>query len=67
MVRDRGNARWGLPSPQFALKGRNSYSWVTNIRNVTSPTGGDGSAWHTGACTSFSEPEAQPDGTKLPA
>jgi putative SOS response-associated peptidase YedK len=30
-------ARWGMPSPIFALKGRNSDSGVTNIRNVSSP------------------------------
>jgi hypothetical protein len=27
-------ARWGMPSPLLALKGRNSDSGVTNIRNV---------------------------------
>jgi putative SOS response-associated peptidase YedK len=30
-------ARWGMPSPVFALKGRNSDSGVTNVRNVASP------------------------------
>jgi putative SOS response-associated peptidase YedK len=30
-------ARWGLPSPVSALKGRNSDSGVTNVRNVGSP------------------------------
>ena len=30
-------ARWGMPSPVFALKGRNSDPGVTNVRNVTSP------------------------------
>ncbi len=30
-------ARWGMPSPVFALKGRNSDPGVTNIRNVASP------------------------------
>jgi|SRR5450631_3385765 putative SOS response-associated peptidase YedK len=30
-------ARWGMPSPVFALKGRNSDPGVTNIRNVGSP------------------------------
>ncbi len=30
-------ARWGMPSPVFALKGRNSDSGVTNIRNAASP------------------------------
>ena len=30
-------ARWGMPSPVFALKGRNSDPGVTNVRNVGSP------------------------------
>jgi putative SOS response-associated peptidase YedK len=30
-------ARWGMPSPIFALKGRNSDSGVTNVRNAASP------------------------------
>jgi hypothetical protein len=30
-------ARWGMPSPAFALKGRNSDLGVTNVRNVASP------------------------------
>jgi putative SOS response-associated peptidase YedK len=30
-------ARWGMPSPIFALKGRNCDPGVTNIRNFTSP------------------------------
>ncbi len=30
-------ARWGMPSPAFALKGRNSDPGVTNVRNVASP------------------------------
>lgn len=30
-------ARWGMPSPVFALKGRNADPGVTNIRNVASP------------------------------
>ena len=30
-------ARWGMPSPAFALKGRNSDPGVTNARNVASP------------------------------
>ena len=30
-------ARWGMPSPIFALKGRNSDPGVTNVRNVKSP------------------------------
>lgn len=30
-------ARWGMPSPAFVLKGRNSDPGVTNVRNTTSP------------------------------
>jgi hypothetical protein len=30
-------ARWGMPSPIFALKGKKSDPGVTNIRNVKSP------------------------------
>jgi hypothetical protein len=37
-------ARWGMPSPVFALKGRNSDSGVTNVRMSPRHIGGDGSA-----------------------
>lgn len=68
-VREVANARWGMPSPVFALKGRNSDSGITNVRNVTS--------WHwkqwlgiDNRClvpfTSFSENETLADGTKPP-
>ena len=30
-------ARWGMPSPAFALKGRTTDPGVTNIRNTSSP------------------------------
>ena len=30
-------ARWGMPSPVFALKGRNSDGGVTIVRNVAPP------------------------------
>ena len=62
-------ARWGMPSPAFALKGRNSDPGVTNIRNTASPH------WRRWLgpehrCvvpfTSFSENEHLPDGTKPP-
>ncbi|MFM9973545.1 MAG: SOS response-associated peptidase [Beijerinckiaceae bacterium] len=62
-------ARWGMPSPAFALKGRNSDPGVTNVRNVASPH------WRRWLgpehrClvpfTSFSENEALPDGTHPP-
>jgi len=63
-------ARWGMPSPQFALKGRNSDPGVTNVRNVASPH------WRRwlgveSRCvvpfTSFSENEALPVGSHPPA
>ena len=30
-------ARWGMPSPVFALKGKKSDPGITNVRNVKSP------------------------------
>jgi putative SOS response-associated peptidase YedK len=36
-VRELAMARWGMPSPVFALKGRKTDPGVTNIRNVASP------------------------------
>jgi putative SOS response-associated peptidase YedK len=30
-------ARWGMPSPAFALRGRNADPGVTNVRNTASP------------------------------
>jgi hypothetical protein len=36
-VRELAMARWGMPSPKRALKGRTTDPGVTNIRNVTSP------------------------------
>jgi putative SOS response-associated peptidase YedK len=68
-VRELSLARWGMPSPAFALKGRNSDSGVTNIRNVASPH------WRRwlgveSRCvvpfTSFSENEVLPDGSRPP-
>ena len=62
-------ARWGMPSPVFALKGRNSDGGVTNVRNVSSPH------WRRwlgveSRCvvpfTSFAENELQPDGSRPP-
>ena len=62
-------ARWGMPSPVFALKGRDSDTDVTNIRNVKSPH------WRRWLgiehrCvvpfTSFSENEPLADGSKPP-
>ncbi len=62
-------ARWGMPSPLFALKGRNSDPGVTNIRNVASPH------WRRwlgveSRCvvpfSSFSENQPMPDGSRPP-
>jgi putative SOS response-associated peptidase YedK len=62
-------ARWGMPSPKFAIEGRNSDPGVTNIRNVASPH------WRRwlgveSRCvvpfTSFAENELQPDGSRPP-
>ena len=62
-------ARWGMPSPIFALKGRRTDPGVTNIRNVKSPH------WRRwlgteNRClvpfTSFSENELRPGGSKQP-
>jgi putative SOS response-associated peptidase YedK len=62
-------ARWGMPSPVFALKGRNSDSGVTNVRNTASPH------WRRwlgveSRCvvpfTSFSENELLPNGSRPP-
>lgn len=36
-AREISMGRWGMPSPQFALKGRTTDPGVTNIRNVASP------------------------------
>lgn len=63
-------ARWGMPSPVFALQGRNSDPGVTNVRNAASPHWrrwlGVGSRCVV-PFTSFSENELQPDGSRPPA
>jgi putative SOS response-associated peptidase YedK len=68
-VRELTTARWGMPSPVFALKGRNSDPGVTNVRNVSSPH------WRRwlgveSRCvvpfTSFSENEVLPNGSRPP-
>ena len=67
--RELAMARWGMPSPAFALRTRNSDPGVTNIRNVASP---HWRRWlgppHRCAVpfTSFSETEHLPDGSKPP-
>ncbi|HQT86267.1 MULTISPECIES: SOS response-associated peptidase [Acidiphilium] len=62
-------ARWGMPSPAFALKGKKTDPGITNVRNVASPH------WRRWLgikhrCvvpfTSFSENETMPDGTRPP-
>ena len=67
--RELAMARWGMPSPSSALKGRNSDAGVTNVRNVSSPH------WRRwlgleGRCavpfTSFAENELQPGGSRPP-
>jgi putative SOS response-associated peptidase YedK len=67
--RELAMARWGMPSPVFALKGRNSDPGITNVRNVASPH------WRRwlgveSRClvpfTSFSENETLPNGSKPP-
>ena len=61
------DARWGLPSTAFAMKGRNSDGGITNVRNTAS------SHWRrwlgpANRClvpfTTFAEPETLPDGKK---
>jgi putative SOS response-associated peptidase YedK len=68
-TRELSMARWGMPSPVFALKGRNSDPGITNVRNVNSPH------WRRwlgveSRCvvpfTSFSENEVLPDGSRPP-
>lgn len=63
-------ARWGMPSPAFALQGKKTDPGVTNVRNTKSPH------WRRwlgleSRClvpfTSFSEPEPLPDGSRPPA
>ena len=68
-VRDLAMARWGMPSPTFALKGRKTDPGVTNVRNTSSPH------WRRWLSpehrclvplTAFSEPERQSDGKSEP-
>jgi putative SOS response-associated peptidase YedK len=67
--RELAMARWGMPSPVFALKGRNSDAGVTNVRNTASP---HWRRWLAPECrcvvpfTSFSENETLPNGSKPP-
>lgn len=65
--RELATARWGLPSPAFALQGKKTDPGVTNVRNTASPH------WRrwlgpANRClvplTSFAEPHPQPDGSR---
>ena len=67
--RELALARWGLPSPAFALKGRNSDPGVTNVRNVASPHWRRWLALQNRCVvpfTSFAEHEALPNGSRPP-
>lgn len=68
-VRELVMARWGMPSPAFALEGKKVDKGVTNIRRASSPH------WRrwlglASRClvpfTSFSEPERTPEGKSQP-
>lgn len=68
-VRELVTARWGMPSPAFALQGKKVDKGVTNIRNLSSPH------WRrwTGPAsrcvvpfTAFSENEKGADGKAVP-
>ena len=68
-VRELTMARWGMPSPAFALAGKKTDPGVTNVRNAASPH------WRRwlgpeNRCivpfTSFSENEVLPNGSRPP-
>lgn len=67
--RELVTARWGMPSPVFALKGRTTDPGVTNVRNVKSPHWrrwlGEGARCVV-PFTSFSEYETTAEGKKAP-
>ena len=69
-VRELAMARWGMPSPVFALKGRNSDPGVTNVRNVVlaalAPMARRREPMRRPVHVSFSENELQPDGSRPP-
>ena len=67
--RELAMARWGMPSPAFALKGKKTDPGVTNVRNVQSPhwrrwLGGESRC--VVPFTSFAEHEKLPDGSRPP-
>jgi putative SOS response-associated peptidase YedK len=62
-------ARWGMPSPIFALEGKKSDPGVTNVRNVKSPHWRRWLAIESRCLvpfTSFAENEVLPDGRRPP-
>lgn len=69
-VRQLSMARWGMPTPAFALKGKKTDKGVTNVRNTKSP---HWRRWLGVDCrcvvpfNSFSENEKMPDGSRPPA
>jgi putative SOS response-associated peptidase YedK len=69
-VRELAMARWGMPSPAFALKGKRTDPGVTNVRNTASP---HWRRWlsEEHRClvplTAFSEPDRGLDGKSVPA
>ena len=67
--RELARARWGMPSPAFALQGKRVDKGITNVRNPSSPH------WRrwlgpSNRCvvpfTSFAEPARLPDGSSGP-
>jgi putative SOS response-associated peptidase YedK len=68
-VRELVMARWGMPSPAFALQGRQVDRGVTNVRNTASP---HWRRWLVPAArclvpfTSFSEPGLNAEGKSEP-
>ena len=68
-IRELAPARWGMPSPAFALQGKKVDRGVTNVRNTDSP---HWRRWLAPASrclvpfTSFSESARGPDGKSLP-
>lgn len=68
-MRELVRARWGMPSPAFALQGRKVDKGVTNVRNAGSP---HWRRWLSplSRClvpfTSFSENDKGPDGRAVP-
>ncbi len=67
--RELAMARWGMPSPAFALQGKKTDPGVTNVRNTGSPH------WRRwlgveSRCvvpfTSYSEQQVMPDGSRPP-